>query len=1120
MHDLRHTIRTAAVLAALTLSGAGGLARAADNLTWDPSTPVPLTIHGRGTRAAEVPITIGVPFADGALKKLDRVSVRNEKGEVIPCQRHVMARWVHSKNIKWVLVDFRARGLDKADTLPYSLRYEKAVRTRGPKKAAIKVAQNEGWLSVDTGKLRFVLKKRGCGLVHGVEVDHNGDGEYGADEAVMTVSGALPGPYLVRADGTVFRAAYDRDSKVTIEEEGSQRICIKVAHDYVSEEGDRLCRSFTRIHAYAGLVQLKLNHTFVFTVDMNDVQLSDIGVRFNMPATGVSFGQADGGMASMSVPGNLVQYEHDKYRLDFPDKSVKQGGGAPGWMNVENAGSRVTVGLRDFWQKYPNELSADKDGFAVHFWPAHNEEVKEPEIEYYKLKDLWFAHHGKVMDLKVPERYWSWKDDVHAKREFGNLRCSRVASAAGVARSFEIHLSLAPASAGPDSFVTAAAQRPPWCVVNPEYACNTLAYGQIAAQREDRFVGADKALERLFDKEMRCQKGLEDYGKWIYGNAHTSFGMGFKPDGSVYYAAPLGRVWRNTHHGGPRAPWMLYAHFGELKYLDWAIANTENMLDVVFCHERVPNIPVGSERSGKLYLEDTKFKGGMCDYKGYVPWNAGGRQGYNSLIDFMLYYYYNTGNKWGYEVMCEYAELYKSGKRGNPLPTHQDRYPGRGRSSSARISACVNIYRALGDELFLKSAKAHVSRLKYGMCFDGQMFKGRTAFAPGLVNYYELTKGPVITDMILKEADFLCDFNKIDEVGFVRGTEVGGQYFMRQGYHLDQLACAYRITGDEKYLRLAKGRLLLYAAAVIGDKGPEAPLAGGFTIGSQPSYYSYIPNQAPHVMRQLIKADKDNQLKPHYPEWRYMGGPDMKIIFKKDVSEPVSFLLHYHNSKPNGKVVFKRLEPDKGMRDPNTQKWMPLNVCKRPARNGTLNYDPNYNNMVPIDIPGVWMGECVIEFKDVSDDFFVWAPLRLRGKAEVKVVYTIPDVEKGFTPTVCSSMYFGVTKPRPQFEVVRAKGYACLAGPFVFATPEGRFVASKVAQGPAKASTVSLAVDEPLKAGSLVCMLTGAKYVQSTREQVKNEHPEQLVWVGKIKGLTSFFSATADEFFVPKAAGL
>jgi len=823
-----------------------------------------------------------------------------------------------------------------------------------------------------------------------------------------------------------------------------------------------------------------------------------------MPATDVSFGQADGQVASMAVPGNLVQYEHDKYRVDFPDKSAKVDGSAPGWMNVESAGAQVTVGMCDFWQKFPNELSADKDGFTVHLWPAHNEDVKEPEITYEKLPLLWFAHHGKVMDLGVPERYWSFRDDEHKESSLISLRPSRTASAAGVARSFEIYLSFRKSGSGPDAYVTSVSKHRPWCVVAPEYACNTLVYGHIAAQRKDMFADIDRALERVFDREMRCLKGLKDYGKWIYGNAHTNYGHnGYE---NRYYAV-VTRVWRNTHHSGPRAPWILYAHFGRMKYLDWAIANAENMLDIVYCHERVPGIPVLHPSAPKtIMFEDVKFKGGICDYKGYVPWNSGMRNAYNSMADFMLFYYYNAGNRWGLEVMREVADYYK---KAVEIPDLSSRTAG-GRASSARVSTSVNIYRATGDEFFLKCAEAHLTKIKNTQLVDGN-FTMRVAFAPGLVNFYDLTGSPVCRDMIVKEMDFIWNFNKLDEIGFLRGKEIAGQYFMRSGYHLDNLACAYRITGDERYLQLAKGRLLAYASSVTSDKGPDAHFSGLSSIFSG-SYSSYFLAQAPHAMRQLIVGDRDNTIKPRYPEWRYLGGPDMKIIFKKEFGEPVSFFLHYHNTKPKGAVVFSRLEPLKGDMARSRPIQLAFNVCKRPHK--IYNFDINYKNMVQIDIPGGWAGECLIEFAGVSDDFFIWVPLRMKGKAEVKMVYSIPDMEKGYMPTPINSLYFGVTEPKPEIEIVRKRGYACLAGPFVFLKPNGEFIRTRVTDAPAPASRRMIMADEPLEVRSLVCLLSGAQYTQQTRELEKD--PARTLRVGKMKGLTRFFSATEDQFFVPE----
>ena len=137
-----------------------------------PETPIPLTILGRGVNAPELPITVGIPFADGKITSLDNVSILNEKGEPIPYQHNTLATWVKpgSGSIKWALFDFRVKGLDKAEKLLYTLQLDQPKKKPVARPYANKVTRANGKLTVDTGKLRFTMKERGCGLIGSASV--------------------------------------------------------------------------------------------------------------------------------------------------------------------------------------------------------------------------------------------------------------------------------------------------------------------------------------------------------------------------------------------------------------------------------------------------------------------------------------------------------------------------------------------------------------------------------------------------------------------------------------------------------------------------------------------------------------------------------------------------------------------------------------------------------------------------------------------------------------------------------------------------------------------------------------------------------------------------------------
>jgi len=1036
---------------------------------------VALTILGRGVKAAEAPITVGIPFADGGLTSLDGVSLHDEKGEPIPFQRDVLATWVKpgSGSIKWALFDFRAKGLDKAQELHYTLRLDKPAKA--PAASAVKLTRADGKLTLDTGKLRFTLKQKGCGLVDSASVDLNGNGSYEPDELVVPDSGGANGPYFVRADGTVFSAANDTNSEVLVEEEGPERVCINVSSDYVSDGGEHLCRCFTRIHAYSGMALLKLNHTFVFTADMNKLHMNDIGLRFNLPCSKAAFGLADGTQAAMQVPANLVQYEDDKYRVDYSDKSERKDGGAPGWMTALSGGKQVTVALTDFWQKFPNELSADKDGFAIHFWPAHNEVVDEPEMHKYNIGRLWFAHHGKTMDLKTPENLSSFQIEGYSDKKHNNMANAAKANAAGVARSFEVYLSFGASSGQPDAFVGSAVVHRPLCVVDPAYACSTKVYGDIMEWNDKLLPEVGAAMARCFEFERRLGRKCGDFGKWVYGNGHTGGGYGLSTD---EYFVSHHRVWRNFHHGVPRGPWLLYAHFGETNYWDYAMACAEVNLDIGICHEDMPEL---SKEPGY-----GKIKGYMTDYKGIVPWHKGNRSSYNSVTDFMFYYYYNTGNRWGIEVAREYGD---ARKKHASIPTRKSfSYGARGWVGP--MNACLNLYRGTGDEHHLKEAEAYLDKLHNVQLSRGGFWDRWYTYAPAFVNYYELTGDERCGRLISRWAAYVTSLRLAERSGLPI-AELGNEYFTGYGFpFLNIMAYAHKITGQEKFLQYGKGRMLLYSLGIFNE--PAIGLHGkDSNTGLSHTYYFFA--QAPTFLKEL--AAVDGNVTPMYPLWKVKW--NARIVFDKEYGKPLMLVVHYHNTSPKGKLVVTNVQTDKSDRLSRYNKKYPLDVCQRASY--ANDEGANFNNIVTVELPPGWGGQCHVDFADVSDDFFIWAPIET--DCPTRMVYTLP--EKAIPVGRLMTMHLGVTEPRPEVEV--NESYIMARGPFGFLDTEGRmFERCYTSEVPVDASSRVLTVRDPLPTNSLIVFASAGAVKSSTK-------------ITRMKGLTRFFACSKDEFFVPPA---
>jgi hypothetical protein len=127
------------------------------------SSRVPLTVWGADKAGgATYPICTGVPFPQGALGDGDRVRLLDEQGREVAGQFSVRSLWNRRGSVQWLGVDFLAA--IRPGGTKYYVEYGKGVK-RAHAESPLKLTDGEAAISVDTGCLRFVVKKRGFNLI-------------------------------------------------------------------------------------------------------------------------------------------------------------------------------------------------------------------------------------------------------------------------------------------------------------------------------------------------------------------------------------------------------------------------------------------------------------------------------------------------------------------------------------------------------------------------------------------------------------------------------------------------------------------------------------------------------------------------------------------------------------------------------------------------------------------------------------------------------------------------------------------------------------------------------------------------------------------------------------------
>ena len=363
-----------------------------------------------------------------------------------------------------------------------------------------------GFPALDAGRLR--IDEDGLGF------DAAGDGTF---RPVLSPQ-AMLGAFVRHEDGSTY--AMPADAGYAFEELGSEKAVVRRTGWYVDEaSGERFCQFVTRFVFHRDSPVVRVFHTWIFTGDGNRDRIADMGWRFDA-AQPVS----DGGILSAFEGGewlsgeSVVQFDFDRFLLS--DTSEEQQGRTPGVLSAVVGDSRVTFGARDFWQNFPSEVEVAEGGFAFYNWPKRNPPARfERPVERRDAFRHRFVHEGELLDFRIPDEYAEgeiWRESSSREGHIAEGR-PESANAQGIARTEEMFLYFADASASPDDaakVMQGLNDQTLRAVADPAWVCASGAFGDIHHRDPEKYPEA----ERVFDLSMTAP------GRWVerlgfYGNS-------------------------------------------------------------------------------------------------------------------------------------------------------------------------------------------------------------------------------------------------------------------------------------------------------------------------------------------------------------------------------------------------------------------------------------------------------------------------------------------------------------------------------------------------------------------------------------------------------------------------
>ncbi|MBI4341154.1 MAG: DUF4091 domain-containing protein [Candidatus Omnitrophica bacterium] len=771
-----------------------------DAATGQPVVRVPLSLVTEAPLSVGFPVTGGVPLPMGQLQPHDAVRLVDPQGLAWPLQTRPLARW-EDGSLKWLQVTTTippgAAGRD------LWLEYGAPVAPPAEPAARVQVEETPEAVRVTTGPLQFSVSKQHFTLFESALVDRNRDGAFSEEERL-----AGAGDLVIMHQGRAFRSLADRKSyTLTVEERGPLRATLKASGWFRDEGGKGFCQFTVRLQAFAGLPQVRLYHTVIYTGypantyhhEYKDIKLPENEtieeIRLELPVTTAAGGQlltADEQgpwAAPLSAPTVIHQHAHDAFRITQAEAVVRKGGRNEGWVLAQNETAGVMALVREAWQQYPKELIAD------------------PQANRLIIK-LWPASAGEL-DLRT------------TKEAFGPDDVAR-GSAFGLGKTHEMVFGFlgVPVEAPTARSIAGLWQQPWLLAAHPVWLQATNVWGEMAPAFWEQFGETEALMDGLFNWADRQIRNFNWYGMLDWGDTRLWWRKeAYDKSYDEWGWHPEGRWgWHNCEAVGTHAAALVsFMRSLDLRYFRFGETKARHVMDVDTVHyNTVANDPRLSKK-----IPDTFAKVGSIHRHSANHWSGRNEEATHTHVLGLLMYYYLTGYDRAMDVANEVGGFLLQ----NPVTytKHPDIAPLRGVSNV--LWGDVLMYQATGDRRYRAQADDWIRVLLLGQREDGawvETYNPRDRMWDGKVktNYITLHTLPALI------AYHRMTGNERVGKAIVRATE---SMFRREKYleAFDAAGYSYLLTGKSQYLD--EGRRLLRNVVKSQDHSGK-PLFDGITF--------------------------------------------------------------------------------------------------------------------------------------------------------------------------------------------------------------------------------------------------------------------------------------------------
>jgi len=630
-------------------------------------TRIPLRVPEWTGADREEVVTSGVPLAKGTLRNVGACRLLDDQGREVPFVGTALARWPDG-SIKWLLLDFPVR-VAARQTAHFTLEcgVRASAKLQGP---AVTTAEAKDAITVTTGPLRFRIHRSRYTFLDAVILDRNGDGRFsdsehlivpGRGDSRLEIETTPPGPpqeenWLRDAAGGPRRSFVATVTRAEVEFHNPLRAVVLVRGEYRDPSGRSIGPFWTRYTAWAGSTTLGLEHFWAFDADVEKAFLRTVSLALQLAGRAplkTTFGvENDESIAPAATLCEvaLLEVMPDRFyhlvplsvdrRVRYqvvgregtgrgpagrggPEKILKEGVEATGWVSLQSEQGTATLALRDFPRLHPKEIRVE---------PARR------TLRYY----LWPERGGKVLDLR--RRYRGERvEDHYDTGEYAP-------AGRGFGKTHQMLLDFRKGAADPAAAQALArrAEEPLRAFCPPEHYASCDVWNQFHPVDPQRFPQTESLIRLSLEWALRLPRlfhwdGLVDWGDTLFQGYEVAPHNQVKEVPKTSWVVRGYDGWFNNDCNVSHDFLMHFLRSGDGRLWRYTERMIQHVMDVDTIHAAEDPTEVGGGRR-----HDQQHWGATYTGYGTAAVEAGEL-------------YYLTGSLWAKEMLLKYADWYMVG---------------------------------------------------------------------------------------------------------------------------------------------------------------------------------------------------------------------------------------------------------------------------------------------------------------------------------------------------------------------------------------------------------------------------------------------------------------------------